>query len=75
MKEVGDRGNEWKKKLYLTTKRENSKMLHVSPSLLEIALNLVDQIFQSQSKYWENIFKIFNNIMSTRDALKIWRLR
>ena len=46
-------------------------MLHVSPSLLEIALNLVDQIFQSQSKYWENIFKIFNNIMSTRDALKI----
>ena len=31
-------------------------MLHVSPSLLEIALNLVDQIFQSQSKYWENIF-------------------
>ena len=46
-------------------------MLHVSPSLLEIALNLVDQIFQSQSKDWENIFKIFNNIMSTRDALKI----
>ena len=49
--------------------REN-KMVYVSPSLLEIAFNLVDQILQSQSKYWENIFKIFNNIMSTRDALK-----
>ena len=31
-------------------------MVHVSPLLLEIALNLVDQILQSQSKYWGNIF-------------------
>ena len=40
-----------RKSCILQKQRENSKMVHVSPSLLEIALNLVDQILQSQSKY------------------------